>query len=156
MTLENVFSICSTLAMFSWIALFVFYPRKWIYKLLFSGVLILFALTYLYLISLGLSSESEGGFGSLAEVAALFQKEEALLAGWIHYLAFDLFVGMWITQDADRKGFSRWLILPCLIFTFMLGPVGLLIYIIIRMIKFKQMIQHPFSNETNPGSILQK
>ncbi len=153
MTLENVFSICSTLAMLSWVVLFVFYPRKWIYKLLFSVVLILFALTYLYFISLGLSGESDGGFGSLAEVAALFQKDEALLAGWIHYLAFDLFVGMWITQDADRKGINRWLVLPCLIFTFMLGPVGLLIYIIIRMIKFKQMIQNPFHNENNPGSI---
>jgi len=154
MTLETVFSICSTLALFSWIALFVFYPRKWIYKVLFSGILVLFALTYLYFVLIGLSGESEGGFGSLSEVAALFQKEEALLAGWIHYLAFDLFVGMWITQDADKKGVNRWLVFPCLIFTFMLGPVGLLLYILIRMIRSKQLIQNPFHYEANPGSIL--
>jgi len=154
MTLETVFSICSTLALLSWIALFAFYPRKWIYKLLFSGVLVLFALTYLYFIILGLSAESEGGFGSLSEIAALFQKEEALLAGWIHYLAFDLFVGMWITQDADKRGINRWLVLPCLFFTFMLGPVGLLMYIIIRMIRSKQLIQNPFQYETNSGTII--
>jgi len=143
-TLEAVFGMASTLAFFSWIALFIFYPRKWIYQTLFSGVFIILACTYLFYIVLGLSGGGEGGFGSLAEVRTLFGSDEALLAGWIHYLVFDLFVGMWITKDAWEKDINRWIILPCLILTFMLGPVGLLTYFIVRGIKLGKLNQSPF------------
>lgn len=143
-TLEAVFGMASTLAFFSWIALFVFYPRKWIYQTLFSGVFIILACTYLFYIVLGLSGGGEGGFGSLAEVRTLFGSDEALLAGWIHYLVFDLFVGMWITKDAWGKDINRWIVFPCLILTFMLGPVGLLTYFLIRGIKLKKLNQSPF------------
>ncbi len=144
MSLESVFSIANIMALLGWIFLFAFYPKKWIYSILFSGLLVILALTYLFFIMQGMG-EGEGGFGSLAGVAILFQKEEALLAGWIHYLAFDLFVGMWITKDAWDIGLNRWLILPCLAFTFMLGPVGLLFYMIIRIFKTKELIQTPYN-----------
>jgi hypothetical protein len=140
--MEKVFSIVSGLAFISWIAFFLFYRNKWVYVLLFSGVIFLLALLYLYFIIQGMDG-NEGGFGSLAEVAILFQKEEALLAGWIHYLAFDLFVGMWICKDALERSINRWLVLPCLFLTFMLGPVGLLLYFIIRSIKSKTFLQSP-------------
>jgi hypothetical protein len=143
-TLEAVFGMASTLAFFSWIALFIFYPRKWIYQTLFSGVFIILALTYLFYIIIGLGGDSEGGFNSLAEVKALFGSDEAVLAGWIHYLVFDLFVGMWITKDAWEKDINRWIVFPCLILTFMLGPVGLLTYFLIRGIKLKKLNQSPF------------
>jgi len=143
-TLEAVFGMASTLAFFSWIALFIFYPRKWIYQTLFSGVFIILACTYLFYIVLGLSGGNEGGFGSLAEVKALFGSDEAVLAGWIHYLVFDLFVGMWITKDAWEKDINRWIVFPCLILTFMLGPVGLLTYFIVRGIKLGKLNQSPF------------
>ena len=55
-----------------------------------------------------------------------------LLAGWIHYLCFDLFIGSWEVRDSEQRGISHWLVLPCLFFTFMLGPVGLLLYFTIR------------------------
>src|SRR5690606_18399046 len=129
MALESVFGIVNGLALVGWIILFAFYPKKWVYPLLFSGFLFLLSISYFYFIMRGIGGGAEGGFGSLAEVATLFQNQEALLAGWIHYLAFDLFVGMWITRDAWEKGINRWFVLPCLVFTFMLGPVGLLLYI---------------------------
>lgn len=143
-SMETIFSIASTVALFSWIVLFIFYRNKWVYVLLFSGVIFLLALLYLYFIIQGMGNGNGGGFGSLAEVATLFQKEEALLAGWIHYLAFDLFVGMWICKDALERSINRWLVLPCLFFTFMLGPVGLLLYLIVRSVKSKTFLQSPY------------
>lgn len=141
--METLFSILNLMALLGWLVLFVFYPKIWVYSLLFSGLITVLALTYIFFIIEGFG-EGDGGFGSLAEVATLFQQEEALLAGWIHYLAFDLFVGMWITKDAWDRGINRWLILPCLAFTFMLGPVGLLTYLVLRIFKTKKLVQSPF------------
>lgn len=144
MALEAVFGMASTLALFSWIALLIFYPRKWIYQTLLSGVLILLGLTYAFYVIPALLDSPDGGFNTLAQVRALFQSDEALLAGWIHYLAFDLFVGMWITKDAWDRDISRWLVFPCLILTFMMGPIGLLTYLLVRGIKTRQFNQSPF------------
>ena len=76
----------------------------------------------------------EGGFGSLAAVAALFSVEELLLAGWIHYLAFDLFVGAWEVRDSQARGINHLLIIPCLLATFMAGPAGLVLYWLLRVV----------------------
>lgn len=143
MTLEAVFAMASTLAFFAWIGLFIFYAQSWIYSTLFSGVLILLGGTYIFYLIYGISSgDMEGaGFGSLAEVKALMSSDEALLAGWIHYLAFDLFVGMWIAHDAWKKDISRWLMLPALLGTFMAGPLGLMLYFIIRAGKTGKLVQ---------------
>jgi hypothetical protein len=73
-----------------------------------------------------------GGFGSLAEVMVLFTSKPAVMAGWIHYLVFDLFVGAWEARDAKRLGFPHWLLIPCLILTLLLGPVGLALYLTLR------------------------
>ena len=75
---------------------------------------------------------SDGGFGSLPEVSALFANQWLLLAGWIHYLAFDLFVGSWEVRDAAERNISHWLMIPCLVLTFLFGPVGLLTYFALR------------------------
>ncbi|PRY89783.1 ABA4-like family protein [Mongoliibacter ruber] len=144
MPLETVFSIVSSIALISWILLFIFYSQNWVYTFLFSGVLLILALTYLNFIIQGMSGTEEGGFNSLAEVRALFGSDQALLAGWIHYLAFDLFVGMWIAKDGWKNDINRWMLLPCLLLTFMLGPVGLLTYFIIRGIKTQTILQNPY------------
>jgi hypothetical protein len=90
-----------------------------------------FAAVYLVLILVSLPG-SEGGFSSLAGVRRLFENDYALTAGWAHYLAFDLFVGSWILGNSQKFGISHWLIIPCLFLTFMLGPVGLLTYYLLR------------------------
>lgn len=76
----------------------------------------------------------EGGFGSLADVAKLFSQQESLLAGWIHFLAFDLFVGAWICRTARNEGIRFWLVLPCLPLTFLFGPAGYLAFLLVRCI----------------------
>jgi hypothetical protein len=62
----------------------------------------------------------------------LFMSDGGIVLGWTHYLAFDLFMGLWISRDADTKGFSRWAQLPILFCTLMAGPIGLLIWLIVR------------------------
>ena len=69
---------------------------------------------------------------SIAGLRALFMSDGGIVLGWTHYLAFDLFIGLWISRDADNKGFSRWAQLPILFCTLMAGPIGLLIWLIVR------------------------
>ncbi|MDJ0522314.1 MAG: ABA4-like family protein [Planctomycetota bacterium] len=132
MPLETLFSLAGGLAMAGWIVLAVA-PRWALGSHLVAPVVVtgLLGLAYAVLIVRGLPG-AEGGFGSLAEVAKLFQDETLLLAGWIHYLAFDLFVGAWEVRDAQRLGIHHGLVLPCLLLTLMLGPVGLLLYLALR------------------------
>jgi hypothetical protein len=147
MSLELIFSIVNSVAFICWILLFVLYHKRWVYRLLFSFVFTSMAVAYLFFILQGIGGGEEGGFDTLANVKLLFSKDEAVLAGWIHYLVFDLFVGMWICNDADQSGINRWILLPCLLLTFLLGPTGLLLYIFIRAIYLKKFPQDPYVKE---------
>ena len=69
---------------------------------------------------------------SVDGLRALFMSDGGIVLGWTHYVAFDLFVGLWIARDADAKGFSRLVQLSILFFTLMAGPIGLLLWLIIR------------------------
>ena len=93
---------------------------------------LLVAAVYVYLLA-GHRPPPGSGFSSLAQVAALFSSPYALLAGWLHYLAFDLFIGAWEARDGLRFGVSRWLLLPCQVLTFLFGPVGLALYLLIKL-----------------------
>jgi hypothetical protein len=75
-----------------------------------------------------------GGFSSLSSVALLFQNRDLLLAGWVHYLAFDLLVGSWEVRDAQRIGIRHYLVVPCLVLTFLFGPAGWLLYLLLRSV----------------------
>jgi len=131
-----VFSICNMLVLPQWLLMILAPKWKWTQKLV-SYRIIPFLLAILYAIYIfSAFPAEEGGFGSLSEVMKLFTVEEAVLAGWIHYLVFDLLVGSWILQSAQRKGIHHGLIIPCLIFSFMLGPVGFLLYWLIS--KFQE------------------
>ena len=134
MKAETIFSIASTTAMVGWLLL-ALTPRwrvtRW---LVLSGLIpILLSAAYAILIVMFFGA-SEGGFNSLANVMKLFTNEWAVLAGWIHYLAFDLFVGTWEVKDAQERGISHWFVVPCLFFTLMLGPIGYLMYLGIRAV----------------------
>jgi hypothetical protein len=129
---ETLFSIANSIALAGW-AVLIFLPRRWNAVFFVPQYLIPFALGLLYA---GLMFKNffggEGGFGSLAEVRLLFSRDEVLLAGWLHYLAFDLFIGSWIARQADAIGLPRLLQAPILVATFMLGPVGLVMFLALR------------------------
>ena len=82
----------------------------------------------------GFIPAGEGGadFTTIAGIRSIFGSDVGVVIGWTHYLAFDLFVGVWIARDADAKFFSRWLQAPILFATFMAGPIGLLIWLLVR------------------------
>ena len=69
---------------------------------------------------------------SVPGIRALFMSDGGIVLGWTHYLAFDLFVGQWIARDADNKGFHRLVQLPFLFITLMAGPIGLLLWLVVR------------------------
>lgn len=131
LTPDSLFALANPVALLGW-ALLVLAPG-WGFtrRLVLSGALpLLLAGTYALLIGrhyLG-PGAAEGGFNSLADVALLFRSPWALLAGWVHYLCFDLSIGIWESLDARRRGVSHLLLVPCLLLTFLLGPVGLLLY----------------------------
>jgi hypothetical protein len=104
-------------------------PVDWIAV---CGLPALFGAAYLALIFAALPF-GEGGFGSLAAVRSLFAGDSALLAGWIHYLVFDFFIGGWIVRDARRRDIRSLPVLPCLVLCFLAGPAGLLLYLAVRM-----------------------
>lgn len=78
-------------------------------------------------------SGAEGGFGELPAVMRLFDQPEIVLAGWIHYLAFDLFIGAWEVRTARAEAIPFWIVLPCLALTFLFGPAGLLLFFACRL-----------------------
>jgi hypothetical protein len=127
MSIEGVFSACNLIAMAGWILLLAI-PRSR-RGITVAGTVIPLSLAAIYLVVFVLNVRgSQGGFSSLAGVAQLFENRWLLLAGWVHYLAFDLFIGAWETRDAMARGLSRLWLAPCLVMTFMLGPIGLLLY----------------------------
>jgi hypothetical protein len=131
MTAEQLFSILNLMAIVAWLPL-VFLPRvRWTSTLLPVVMPSVLAVVYVVLVSATLA-RSEGGFSSLAGVRVLFDDPWALLAGWTHYLAFDLFIGGWEVRDAQRRGIPHLRIVPALVLTFLFGPAGLLLYLAIR------------------------
>ena len=133
MDAAQLFTFCSRLVMPAWLLL-VFLPQwKWTEKLVFYiWIPVLLAICYIYSFYMGLPFPEGAGFSSLAQVMIFFQVPYAVLAGWIHYLAFDLVVGAWEVRDAQRRGIHHLWVVPCLLLTFLAGPVGLLLYLIIR------------------------
>jgi hypothetical protein len=129
--LDAVFSACSTLALVGWVLLIALPRHRGAH--LAASLLIPAALSTVYLLLIVLHFPgAAGGFGSLTDVALLFSNPALLLAGWVHYLAFDLFVGAWAVRDSERRTVPHTLVIPCLLFIFMLGPIGLLAYLGVR------------------------
>ena len=128
MTPNQVFSIANGMAVVAWLMLIVLPRQRWV-----TGVLApvampsVFAAIYVAIIATQWKG-SAGGFSSLPAVATLFSQPWLLLAGWVHYLAFDLIIGSWEVRDARERGIPHIAVVPCLALTFMFGPAGWLVY----------------------------
>lgn len=128
-----LFQLASTAALGGWIVLLLspLSPR-WADRIAGVVLPLLLSLAYAGLV-LAYWSGSTGGFGSLADVMALFTQPEIALAGWIHYLAFDLIVGAWETRTAREEAIPFLLVAPCLVLTFLFGPAGFLAFSALRI-----------------------
>jgi hypothetical protein len=131
---DFVFSVANWIVMAGWAALLLAPLRREALVMAARFASAAVCAIYLLLLARGLIAGPglpEGaGFGTLDGVVALLSRREAMLAGWVHFLAFDLFVGSWMTEDAPRAGVPHWLLVPLLALTLMAGPVGLLLYLL--------------------------
>ncbi len=132
MNLDLLFKLANMTALAGWAALLA---SPWMPRLADrvagAAIPVLFAVAYGGLV-LAFWSEAEGGFGSLPEVMRLFDHSGVALAGWLHYLAFDLFVGAWAVRRARAEGIPFVLVIPCLAQTFLFGPAGFLAFAALR------------------------
>jgi len=129
---DALFQIANPVALLGWLALALspLAPRL---TQMVAGLAIPLALAVLYAaLILAHWSTAPGGFGSLSQVMALFTSPPVALAGWVHYLAFDMLVGAWIARTAARESISHLLVLPCLALTFLFGPIGFLAFSTLR------------------------
>jgi len=127
LTLDAAFSGANLLAVSGWLLL-IGAPR-WRPGRVVAGGIVPSLLSLGYLVLIGVYwHEARGGFSSLEGVAALFASRPLLLAGWAHYLAFDLLVGAWLLRRSQREGVPHWAMIPVLALTFLFGPVGYLLY----------------------------
>ena len=134
---SRAFSVGGAIAIVSWLALSLslFVPgqlRTFVWTATTIAVPGVIGVAYAILLARGVRDGTGGGFGSIEAVRRLFSSDAALAAGWLHYLAFDLFVGTWITREAVALDMPRLLILPCLLATFMAGPAGLVLFLVLR------------------------
>ena len=135
MTASLTFQLCSALVVPQWLLMMIapkWHITRWLVKS--KMLIVILCFTYIYYIFGLFSAGSLASFGSLEGVKALNGHDDLLLAGWIHYLAFDLFVGSWIWQNAKTRHVPHGWVVPSLLITFMLGPVGLLFYLGIRLV----------------------
>jgi hypothetical protein len=150
-----MFSVTNLIVVVAW-AILAFLPRKPLAMtaVLYLGVgLLCLCYAIMFAVLLGGAVDPAQVAGSKPYVASdysieglrrLFMSDAGLVIGWTHYLAFDLFTGLWIARDADNKEFSRLVQLPFLLATFMAGPIGLLSWLIVRERRARAM--HPAKN----------
>lgn len=127
---EALFTTSNVFALAAWLPLIV--APRWRHTMTIARrvVPVVLGCLYVYLVVANLGEMR--AISALREVSSLFQKPALMLAGWIHYLIFDLFIGSWELEDAIRAGISHWALIPCLALTNLFGPIGLLMYLVIR------------------------
>lgn len=131
MPLDALFSFANLAVLPGWLMIAV--APRWRWSQRYAALLVPLLLGAVYAWLLVTNWGSGGGFGTLDAVAQLFQNRAVLLGGWIHYLILDLFTGAWESRDAISHGIPRWAVAPCLLLTFLLGPIGLGLYLLIRV-----------------------
>lgn len=128
MTPDQIFTFANSSAILCWILLAALPNRRWVTDVITGLAMpIMLAVAYTIIVMVAFP-RAEGSFSTLAGVQQLFANPWLLLAGWLHYLAFDLLIGTWEATDASARQVPRWVLVPCLFLTLMFGPAGWLAY----------------------------
>ncbi len=140
MTPDQMFQLANPIALLGWVTLLASPLAPRIAQVIAAAAIpLLLSLAYAGLV-LAFWWEAPGGFNSLPEVQALFTHPHIALAGWLHYLAFDLFLGAWQVRTARAEGIPHWAVIPCLILTFLFGPAGLLAFAVLRLTLVRKLL----------------
>jgi hypothetical protein len=137
MMYPTVYGISTQLALLGWglllLALFVARARPFAWPIAQFAIPTIFGLFYLWMVWEGRSAlDLPASFTTLPGIDALFDHPSALTAGWIHIMGMDMFAGAWMAQDGLERGIPKLLIALLLVLTFVFGPSGLLLYILLR------------------------
>ena len=143
MSLELFFTFANYAVLPFWALLMLAPKWQWTQRLSHGPIIVLLlAPLYAYLLFFHGESPEGTGFQSLYGVMAAFSAPHIVLAGWIHYLIFDLFIGAWQVRDSLRLSIPHWFVFPCLVLTLLAGPVGLMLYVILRFVVRKKIEFH--------------
>ncbi len=139
-TLNIYFKFATALAFVGWLFLIFFPSFSQLVELVVFIIVGLLGLVYGYLLFFKKNNDTtiypKGSFSSLEGVINLFKNPKGVLIGWVHYLAFDLMIGLYIKQEAMSIGMSHWLQIPFFLLTFILGPLGLLLFFCLKIVMF--------------------
>lgn len=133
-----VFKIVNAVVLPSWI-LMIFFPKfSWRNHVVYA-IAIMLGLIYAFFLFTGIGDMDFQAFTELDGLMAMFTSDKAVLTGWIHYLVFDMLVGNWVLNNSQKYDIKHYKIILCLLFCFMLGPVGYVLYSIIKLFKVKSL-----------------
>lgn len=130
-----IFAVLNYSVLPAWLLL-VFAPRwRGTRVLVHSGVfLFVLGLAYALLLFGDRPGPQGASFWTLEGVTRIFTTPRTIIACWVHYLIFDLFVGAWVTRDAARLGIKHVYVVPSLLLTLMFGPIGLMSWLALRAV----------------------
>ena len=143
MSWSAIFTLTNVIALAGWAMLALLPRRQAVYSIILFACVAMLCLAYTAMfvglfgglvdpVRVGGAAAPDLTDYSVSGLRALFMSDGGIVLGWTHYLAFDLFVGLWVSRDADAKGFSRWVQLPVLFLVLMAGPIGLLVWLMLR------------------------
>ncbi|CAI8203941.1 MAG: Uncharacterised protein [Flavobacteriaceae bacterium] len=139
MLYETIFNIFNSGILLFWMLL-LFFPKQSITQKVIAYPWVPLVIAFGYIYFMGMTSGTfSADFTSLNGLTKMFQNAnpQGVAAGWLHYLAFDFWVGCWMLKNSQEKGVKHlWMLVPML-FTFMLGPVGIIIYTLVLLVQGK-------------------
>lgn len=132
----QLFSLSSLFVMPFWFLMVVLPFWKWTQRIIQSPWIILGPALIYAIVLLPIFATVWAGVSNptLPGVIELISNESGATLSWVHFLAFDLFVARWIYLDSRERNIFALIISPILVSVLMVGPVGFLIYMVVRTI----------------------
>lgn len=136
---ELVFTLCNYSVLPGWLLLWLLPRHPVTEKVVHSGLYaVVLGVAYAILLFGDQPGPQGADFFTLGGVSRIFTTPRTIIACWVHYLIFDLFVGAWIGRDCERLGLKAWMALPSQVLTLLFGPVGLLSWIALRGLRLRR------------------
>ena len=128
-----------------WFILIVF-PQSHLSRIFVTSIFPFFILSGVYIFilykSFLIGYDFDGNFTlylGLSELSRLFEDHLYIMIFWTHFIAINLFIGGWITKDSQKFSINKVLLAIPLIITYLIGPIGLFLYWIIRIFYAKRI-----------------
>jgi hypothetical protein len=122
------------------------FPQSHLSRIFVTSIFPFFILSGVYIFILYKSYligyDFDGNFSlylGLSELSRLFEDHLYIMIFWTHFIAINLFIGGWIVKDSQKFSINKVLMAVPLIVTYLIGPIGLFLYWIIRIFYAKRI-----------------